>query len=145
MPAFTHFTFGSSRNCFKRRLTEEESEKEGEQEEKQETGETGEEEEPFVTFSATFTLANVLLSSVGNVVYGPSMTHIAGWDKTWGVMPGTSGYLVLVMGFPTTSLGICTPYSVRSFCENTVPPCPHSWPSPDLPEYEETEHWNVSE
>ena len=45
MPAFTHFAFGSSRNCFKRRLTEEVKE------EKQETGETGEEEEPFVTFS----------------------------------------------------------------------------------------------
>ena len=61
MPAFTHFAFGSSRNWFKRRLTEEESKKEGEQEEKQETGE---EEEPFVTFSTTFTLANVLLSSL---------------------------------------------------------------------------------
>ena len=101
MPAFTHFAFGSSRNCFKRRLIEEESQKEGEQGEKQETGETGEEEEPFVTFSATFTLANVLLSFVGNVVYALSLTHIAGWDKTWRVIPGTSGYLV-----PGTSNGI---------------------------------------
>ena len=69
--------------CFQRKVVQKKANR-GEQEERWKGGEA-EYEEPFVTFSAMFTLANVLFSLVGNVVYCLSLTHNAGWDKTWGV------------------------------------------------------------
>jgi hypothetical protein len=69
MPAFTHFTFASStkwcKGCSKEK---EEDEEEGEQQE--------EAEEPFIIFSAKFSLLNLLISTLGIIGYCLSMTHM---------------------------------------------------------------------
>ena len=78
MPVFTHFTFvakwckGSSNKEGK------EKDVEGKDETQVKTG--GEAEGPFIIFSAKFTLLNLLMSTLGNVVYGFSMAHIGGLD-----------------------------------------------------------------
>ena len=68
MPAFTHFTFKSNTKWCKGRMEENEEENE-------------KSTDPFITFSPKFTLANVIISIIGNIVYAISMTHIAGWDE----------------------------------------------------------------
>ena len=74
LPTFTHFTFASSitTKWFKGILKKEEDENKEENQEKT----TGEAEEPFVTFSASCTLLNALLSVVGSVAYCLSITYI---------------------------------------------------------------------
>ena len=74
MPAFTHFTFESSTEWCRGK------DEEGEKEE----GETRREStEPFIRFSPKFTLVNIILSIVGNVVYGISMTYMGGFHNPW--------------------------------------------------------------
>ena len=78
MPAFTHFTFVSSTKWCKR-LTKKNKEEQGNA-----TEETG---EPFITFSTTFTVANLVFSFVASVVYGLSITHMNGWDELFRGIP----------------------------------------------------------
>ena len=78
MPAFTHFTFASSTKWCKRSVKvegedETEEDKEGGKEGKSE----GEAEVPYITFSATLTLANVVLSAIGSVSYSLILTQIS--------------------------------------------------------------------
>ena len=92
LPAFTHFTFASSS-----KLCQCSSKEEGKEEDEEEKeGEKA--EEPFIIFSAKFTLLNLLLSTAGHVVYGLSMTHISGCNFYITIF-------YLVFGVPTTILG----------------------------------------
>ena len=64
MPAFTHFTFASSTKWCKDSSTTEEGK---EEDEEKEEGEKGKEkaEEPFIIFSAKFTILNIIISTMG--------------------------------------------------------------------------------
>ena len=73
MPTFTHFTFASSTKWCKDSAKEEGAEGEGEKEKKA----GGEAEEPFIIFSAKFTLLNLLIATVAIIVYCLSMTSIS--------------------------------------------------------------------
>ena len=67
MPVFTHFTFESSTKWCKGSSTIEEGKENDEEKEEDEKGEKteGEEdEEPFIIFSAKFTILNLLISSL---------------------------------------------------------------------------------
>ena len=68
MPTFTHFTFESK------------------------TMWSGDSEQTFITFSSKFTLANIILSVVSSVVYGMSMTHMAGWEEIYAAIPRYLSY-----------------------------------------------------
>ena len=97
MPTFTHFTFASSTQWCKGS-----SNKEGEKEE------GGDTEESFITFSAKFTFLNVGASVICSVVYGLSLTQMAGWDygydRPHGVPRHLEGYLYV--GVPFFILGL---------------------------------------
>ena len=124
--------------CFQRKVVQKKANR-GEQEERWKGGEA-EYEEPFVTFSAMFTLANVLFSLVGNVVYCLSLTHNAGWDKTWGV--DGQGFHTLSVDddqeYQLTLLWVLIGFllprlvSVGSVRQDTGHPRSNPWPSPHL-------------
>ena len=91
MPAFTHFAFESSDKWCRGK------DEEGDQEE----GETRREStEPFIRFSPKFTLVNVILSIVGNVVYGISLTYMGGFQNTWNGYAEVPVYLVVPRVLP---------------------------------------------
>ena len=79
LPTFTHFTFASSTKWCRGSSKEEEDEEEREQQE--------EAEEPFIFFSAKFTLLNLLISTLGIIGYCLNMIHIAGWDEIYSGIP----------------------------------------------------------
>ena len=102
LPTFTHITFASSTTWCKRSPKEEgkEGDEEAEGEKQEKAG-----EEPFIVFSPKFTILNILLNLLAHVVYGISMTHIAGWDRIYGGIPE---YLTvdLIFGGPIAILGL---------------------------------------
>ena len=97
MPAFTHFTFERSTKGSKQE---------------------GEEEEPFIKFSPKFTIVNIVLSIPGNVVYGISMTHLAGWDKFNHIgVPEYMGFYLYFISIPL--LGLLLTLSSLLFISNS--------------------------
>lgn len=62
----------------------------------------GEAEEPFITFSAKFTILNLLISMLGIVAYCLSMTQIAGWDRIYGGIPVLLHYYLYSAILPGT-------------------------------------------
>ena len=82
LPVFTHFTFASNSKWCKTSPKEEGKEEDEEEEEDERQNKAGgEAEEAFITFSAKFTLLNILISTMGILAYCLSLTHIdAGWD-----------------------------------------------------------------
>ena len=74
MPAFTFFTFSSRIKC--NNSAEDEDEDKSKQRENENKN-----KEPFIAFSAKFTLVNILLSLLCTALYGISMTDIGGWDS----------------------------------------------------------------
>jgi len=97
MPTFTHFTFASSTQWCKGS-----SNKEGEKEE------GGDTEESFITFSAKFTFLNVGASVICSVVYGLSLTQLAGWNSVYDGRDRVPDYLAgyLLVGVPFFILGL---------------------------------------
>ena len=92
LPAFTNFTFASSTKWCKRSSKEVDEEKE-----EGEHQEGGEAEEPFIIFSAKFTILNILLSMMAIIAYCLSMRHIAGWDN---LRRGIPHYLLYYLYLP---------------------------------------------
>ena len=89
MPVFTHFTFASSIWWCKGSSKEEEEEEVEEGEKKEKAG-GGATEEPFIIFSAKFTILNLLISTMGSVAYCLSMRHFDG--KLWKGIPSLLFY-----------------------------------------------------
>ena len=83
MPTFTFFTFASSTKRCKGCKSEEV--------ERQEMATTYE-EEPYITFSAKWTAANILLSTAGYFVFGSTMAHMS-WKNYKGIPRNLVYYL----------------------------------------------------
>merc|ERR1712037_841085 len=84
----------------------EEDEEEEEEGEKEEKAGGGEAEETFIIFSLKFTLLNILLNLIAHVVYGLSMTYIAGWDNRYNGNPKYFDVYLVWGGLPSTILGL---------------------------------------
>ena len=99
MPAFTFFTFSSRMKC------DNSAEDEDEDKSKQRENEN-KNKEPFIAFSAKFTLVNILISILCTALYGISMTDIGGWDSY--SYHGLPSYLdtYMIIGFPIQILGV---------------------------------------
>ena len=74
MPAFTFFTFSSKIKC-------DNSAEDEDKDKSKQRGNENKNKEPFIAFSAKFTLVNILLSMLCTGLYGISMTGIGGWDS----------------------------------------------------------------
>ena len=101
MPAFTLFTFSSQIRCDN--ITEDEDEDRRDSEQRKNENKN---KEPFIAFSAKFTLVNILLSMLCTGLYGISMTGIGGWDSySYHELPS---YLdtYMIIGFPIQILGV---------------------------------------
>ena len=110
MPTFTHFTFASSTKWCNRSSKEEgqgEDANEGEEGERQEN-KGGKADKPFITFSAKFTFLNVGASVICSVVYGLSLTQLAGWNSVYDGRDRVPDYLAgyLLVGVPFFILGL---------------------------------------
>ena len=126
MPTFTHFTFASSTKWCKDSAKEEGAEGEGEKEKKA----GGETEEPFIIFSAKFTLLNLLIATVAIIVYCLSMASIDPYNKGLNYLTIYLYYstrtanipfiLVPILGLLLTLLSLLLT-STRQTC------CPRKW------------------
>ena len=101
MPSFTLFTFSSQIKCDN--MTEDEDEDRRDSEQRKNEAKN---KEPFIAFSAKFTLVNILLSMLCTALYGISMTGIGGWDSY--SYHGLPSYLdtYMIIGFPIQILGV---------------------------------------
>ena len=112
MPTFTNFTFQSRINWCNGK------EKEGEQGEGKTEGDSN---DPFIIFSPKFTIANIILSIIGNVVYSISMWYIAGWDALYELPVQYDGLPGLSEGRPMFFEGLPVYLSVYLFPWITIP------------------------